>query len=739
MSTPRVVIGAPLYNHAGDLPETLESLLIQSCPDFRLVCVDDQSTDGTGDIVCEYAKHDSRITYWRNSRRLGMIDNWRQAFDLAMEEVPGVKYFAWASDHDIWHPRWLQTLVEVLDGHPNVVLAYPRNHRIGPDGLSDKKPWKFETVGLDDLRTRFRLTMKHMSAGNMIYGLGRADAIRRAGVFRRVLVPDRLLLMELALEGQFRQVPEVLWFRRWYGPIFSLKRQRRAFFPDARPLHAFVPWWIGHAAVLTWALSVHGERRPRIGRVTGLKLGARYLRLAGVLHARQQLKQLRVDLFEHATFLKPAYVRYRGAVRRLNRRWEKLERQWRTTVTTPEGRRKLVQGIRGRFGNWTRALVFPIGRVFLRALRALPLMRTWVIPWLAREEINQVPSGPEVFAMRKAINVASSGRGPIIVGPWLSEVGFEVLYWIPFLAWATKEFEIARDRLIVVSRGGAHAWYLDFAEHHEDIFSLMSIKQFRKRNDARWQDGGNQKQMASGAFDEFIINLVRERRGLTEVQVLHPSIMYRLLRYYWYEKGAISLLNKHTAYRSMPAIGGEVFAKVLPHEYIAVRFYFRPSFPDTSENRELVGRFIRGLAKRTPVVILNTGLSVDDHQDFDPGTGMGVHTVDHLMTPTNNLEVQSAVIGRARAFVGTYGGLSYLGPFYGVPTIGLFSNEAELVPTHLDVSRRLSRHLGAPLVTLNVKEVPMVEMLCDAVNWADGDPMEPVGSPALASRMPVSS
>ena len=739
MNTPRVVIGLPLYNHAADLPEALESLLIQSYTEFRLVCVDDQSTDGTADIVREYVKHDSRITYSRNFKRLGMIGNWRRVFDLAMGEVPEAEYFAWASDHDIWHPRWLQTLLGVLDQHPKVVLAYPLNHRIGPDGLSDKRPWNFETIGLDDLRTRFRLTMKHMSAGNMIYGLGRSDAIRHAGVFRSVLVPDRLLLMELALEGQFRQVPEVLWFRRWYGPIFSLRRQRRAFFPDGRPLYSFVPWWIGHATALTWTLGVRGKRCPRIGRATGFKLGARYLWLAGLLHARQQLKQLRVDLFEHATFLKPVYVSCRGVLRGAERRLARFERQWRETAVTADGRRKLVRGIRSRLGKLVRAVLFPLGRVVLLAVRAMPLMRTLVIPWLAREEINQVASGPEVFAMRKAIKMASSGHGPIIVGPWLSEVGFEVLYWIPFLTWATREFEIARERLIVVSRGGAHTWYFDFAEHHEDIFDLMSIKQFRKRNDARWKDGGNQKQMAPGVFDEFIINLVKERRGLSQVQVLHPSIMYRLLRYYWYEKGAISLLNKHTVYRPMPVTNGEALIKALPQEYIAVRFYFRPSFPDTSDNRKLVGKFIKRLSQRAPVVLLNTGLTVDDHQDFVPGTGMGVHTVEHLMTPTTNLEVQSAIISRARAFVGTYGGLSYLGPFYGVPTIGLFSNEAELVSTHLDVSRRLSRYFGAPLVTLNVKEVAMVEMLCDTLHWTNGDSSESDVSPTVAPRMHASS
>ena len=53
-----------------------------------------------------------------------------------------------------------------------------------------------------------------MSAGNMVYGLYRVDVLARAGVYRHILVPDRLLMTELAIYGQFKQVPQVLWFRR---------------------------------------------------------------------------------------------------------------------------------------------------------------------------------------------------------------------------------------------------------------------------------------------------------------------------------------------------------------------------------------------------------------------------------------------------------------------------------------------------------------------------------------------
>jgi len=114
----------------------------------------------------------------------------------------------------------------------------PLNRRIGSKGeVLARKPWAFDTFGIADSWTRVTKSIRHMSAGNMVYGLYRVEVLARAGVYRHVLVPDRLLMTELAIYGQFKQVPQVLWFRRWYGRIFSLGRQRANFFPGRRPLY----------------------------------------------------------------------------------------------------------------------------------------------------------------------------------------------------------------------------------------------------------------------------------------------------------------------------------------------------------------------------------------------------------------------------------------------------------------------------------------------------------------------
>src|SRR5687767_8551319 len=61
--------------------------------------------------------------------------------------------------------------------------------------------------------------------------------------------------------------------------------------------------------------------------------------------------------------------------------------------------------------------------------------------------------------LRRELEKTAAGDAPIVVGPWTGEVGFELLYWIPFVRWACAEFGIDPRRLLVISRGGVGSWY----------------------------------------------------------------------------------------------------------------------------------------------------------------------------------------------------------------------------------------------------------------------------------------
>ena len=284
--TPRVVLGLPAFNRPDALRRTLESLLLQTYRDFALVIVDDAASAESAAIVEEYAHESVPVHYEVNAARLGMVGNWRKAFRRARELYPASEFFAWVSDHDVWHPHWLQDLVAALDAHPDTVLAYPESLRMLEDDVR-LKSGGFETVGITTPAERIRACAERMLAGDMIYGLMRADALARAGVFHAVVTPDRQLLLALSLFGQFRQIPDRLWYREFVRP-FSLARQRQVFFPEGTPLYAYLPSHLQHCLVLLWDFGVCGNGRPLVGRWAGIRCATIQLGWSTVRQLRQR-------------------------------------------------------------------------------------------------------------------------------------------------------------------------------------------------------------------------------------------------------------------------------------------------------------------------------------------------------------------------------------------------------------------------------------------------------------------
>lgn len=280
---------------------------------------------------------------------------------------------------------------------------------------------------------------------------------------------------------------------------------------------------------------------------------------------------------------------------------------------------------------------------------------------------------------RELERLLSRGR-TIIVGPWLSEVGYETLYWIPFLRWVQTAFRVDAARVVAVSRGGVSSWYHGVAGWYVDIWDDMDPAEFSRRNAAR----GALKQLEPDALDREILANVRRRVG--DADVLHPSMMYRLFSLYWSGHRAMSFVDAHTRYAPVPP-PRVIDPAVLPREYVAIKFYAARSTPATQDVRARIMAIVRAIAVRTPVVLLDTGLTVDDHVDHDLGASGQVVSARPLMTPGNNLAVQTQIIAGARAFVGTCGSVAWLAPWLGVPTSAVYV-DPKWLHAHLAVALR---------------------------------------------------
>jgi len=268
-----VGIGLPSYNGAAYVEEAISSLRAQTYGDFVVACTDDASTDGTPDVLERHAAEDPRIRVRRSPTRRGMVDNWIAAYRFARELSPTMRYFAWASDHDVWHPRWLERLIAELEAHPEASLAYPLDVEITAGGEQFRGPWRFDTAGMTRVRPRFVSATVGIKSGSAVYGLYRADLLERCGVFYPAIIPERILIEQLAMIGEFRQVDEVLWQRRHFSRKESIRtRQIRVLFRGRRPVYTRLPYPLVHGAFLTWFVLVRGSTRPEVGRARAMSL-----------------------------------------------------------------------------------------------------------------------------------------------------------------------------------------------------------------------------------------------------------------------------------------------------------------------------------------------------------------------------------------------------------------------------------------------------------------------------------
>src|SRR5689334_21851091 len=146
----------------------------------------------------------------------------------------------------------------------------------------------------------------------------------------------------------------------------------------------------------------------------------------------------------------------------------------------------------------------------------------------------------------------ASGTDTIVVGPWLGEVGFELLYWVPFVRWFATAFAVAPERLLVISRGGTASWYRPFAARYRDIFDVLTPEEYRRRHDERVAANGEQKQTRILPFEH---DLAREAtRDVRRSRMLHPASMFSLFNPFWWGHVVDEWVHRRTRFCGLRAL-----------------------------------------------------------------------------------------------------------------------------------------------------------------------------------------
>lgn len=202
--SPLIDLLLPFYGSPARLQETVLSVLAQTCPDWRLVVVDDA---WPGESVEPWLRSlgDPRIEYHRNPSNLGVNGNFRRCLELAEAE-----HVAFPGGDDVLLPRYVEVVLAVA-ARTGAAVVQPGVRVIDDAGLAvrplgDRVKSLLAPRGEGTVVLSGEDLASSLVRGNWAYFPSlcwRRDAIQRRGyAVGMEVVLDLQLLLELVLAGE---------------------------------------------------------------------------------------------------------------------------------------------------------------------------------------------------------------------------------------------------------------------------------------------------------------------------------------------------------------------------------------------------------------------------------------------------------------------------------------------------------------------------------------------------------
>lgn len=230
----RIAVIIPTYNEAENLPRLISALF--SLPlDLRVVVVDDNSPDGTGELADQFARQDERVSVLHRSGKLGL----RSAYLTAFQQVIKTDVDAIAQmDADFSHdPSTLVKMAEHIQSCDVVIGS-----RYVEGGSVDKRwpLWRKSLSAFGNFYARVILSspVRDVTTG---YRLWRKETL--AGMpLNRIQATGYVFLVEMAylaycLEYRISEVPIYFEERQRGKSKMSFKIQLEAAF------RVWQVWW----------------------------------------------------------------------------------------------------------------------------------------------------------------------------------------------------------------------------------------------------------------------------------------------------------------------------------------------------------------------------------------------------------------------------------------------------------------------------------------------------------------
>lgn len=213
MKQPLVSVCIPTYNNADYIEETMRSVLNQTYQNIELIIVDDQSEDGTVQVVKNVK--DPRVKLFINEKNLGMSGNWNHCMELCQGE-----YIKLLCADDLIHETLIEREVEAMEKYPEVLLVQSDTQFVDKNGQKKGFYKRYPKSGVVEGKDASRYSVfRRNYLGAPLANLVRKSAYQQSGGFDPsfVYIIDYDFFMTIANKGKIYIIHEPLnYFRIRY-------------------------------------------------------------------------------------------------------------------------------------------------------------------------------------------------------------------------------------------------------------------------------------------------------------------------------------------------------------------------------------------------------------------------------------------------------------------------------------------------------------------------------------------
>lgn len=197
---PPLTVVLPVRNGEPYVRQAIASLVAQGDPEWRLVVLDNHSSDGTRDTVRSFA--DPRIEMAESDRPLDIYDSWHRGLAVAERFSEENPLFTFVGHDDWFHSHFVAQAKTMARAHPDATLYQVLLDLVDADGLPIRpgKPVPGRETWLDMAAAMAWNFRDSVGTG---YFFRARDYVRVGGMPRlpRILHADHLLFLRLARLG----------------------------------------------------------------------------------------------------------------------------------------------------------------------------------------------------------------------------------------------------------------------------------------------------------------------------------------------------------------------------------------------------------------------------------------------------------------------------------------------------------------------------------------------------------